>query len=353
MTDGENRLSGLSAFGEDDDFDCPEDEPACREPRVERLIAEGEVRADVWLSEKLGKTRSAVKKLVDEGRVTSGGAPVKAGRTLRAGEEIVVVLPPPVRLDLEPENIPVGIVYQDSSIAVIDKPQGLTVHAGNGNESHTLVNALLYHLDSLSGINGVVRPGIVHRIDKDTSGLLVVAKNDEAHLSLAAQIRDKTCARIYLALLEGNVREDAGTIATNIGRSEKNRTMMAVTERGRRAVTHFEVVERFGEYTLVRFRLETGRTHQIRVHAKYIGHPVVGDPVYGYKNQKFRLNGQLLHAERLSLDHPVTGERLTFCAPLPDYFQNVLELLRRRKRGAERPESTEEDEGPRTDKENL
>ena len=290
--------------------------------------AEEAVRPDVFLAEKLGKTRSAVKKLIDEGLVTVGGVPVKAGRTLKAGEEISVILPAAKKLDLEPENIPIDIVYQDADIAVINKPQGLTMHAGNGNESHTLVNALLYHLDSLSGINGVVRPGIVHRIDKDTSGLLVVAKNDAAHLSLAGQIQSKTCARIYLALLEGNVKEDSGTIATNIGRSDKNRTMMAVVERGRRAVTHYEVLERFGNYTLVRFRLETGRTHQIRVHAKYIGHPVVGDPVYGYKNQKFKLNGQLLHAETLSLDHPVTGERMTFHAPLPDYFENVLIALR-------------------------
>ncbi len=316
-----------------DEEDLADDE-LCREIPADggcerkTFPAEEAVRPDVFLAEKLGKTRSAVKKLIDEGLVTVGGVPVKAGRTLKAGEEISVILPAAKKLDLEPENIPIGIVYQDADIAVINKPQGLTVHAGNGNESHTLVNALLYHLDSLSGINGVVRPGIVHRIDKDTSGLLVVAKNDAAHLSLAGQIQSKTCARIYLALLEGNVKEDSGTIATNIGRSDKNRTMMAVVERGRRAVTHYEVLERFGNYTLVRFRLETGRTHQIRVHAKYIGHPVVGDPVYGYKNQKFKLNGQLLHAETLSLDHPVTGERMTFHAPLPDYFENVLIALR-------------------------
>ena len=328
-TENQMLSSDLFPDGEDpaDDDLCPPipDGSVC-ERRT--FPAEEAVRPDVFLAEKLGKTRSAVKKLIDDGFVTVGGVPVKAGRTLKAGEEISVILPAAKKLDLEPEDIPIDIVYQDSDIAVIDKPQGLTVHAGNGNESHTLVNALLYRLDSLSGINGVVRPGIVHRIDKDTSGLLVVAKNDAAHLSLAGQIQNKTCARIYLALLEGNVEDDSGTIATNIGRSDKNRTMMAVVERGRRAVTHYEVLERFGNYTLVRFRLETGRTHQIRVHAKYIGHPVVGDPVYGYKNQKFRLNGQLLHAETLSLDHPVTGERMTFHAPLPDYFENVLISLR-------------------------
>ena len=327
----EKQILTVVPFTDEEDFagdDLCREIPADGGCERKTFPAEEAVRPDVFLAEKLGKTRSAVKKLIDEGLVTVGGVPVKAGRTLKAGEEISVILPAAKKLDLEPENIPIDIVYQDADIAVINKPQGLTVHAGNGNESHTLVNALLYHLDSLSGINGVVRPGIVHRIDKDTSGLLVVAKNDAAHLSLAGQIQSKTCARIYLALLEGNVKEDSGTIATNIGRSDKNRTMMAVVERGRRAVTHYEVLERFGNYTLVRFRLETGRTHQIRVHAKYIGHPVVGDPVYGYKNQKFKLNGQLLHAETLSLDHPVTGERMTFHAPLPDYFENVLIALR-------------------------
>ena len=185
----------------------------------------------------------------------------------------------------------------------------------------------MYHLDSLSGINGVIRPGIVHRIDKDTSGLLVVAKNDAAHLSLSEQIKNKTCHRIYRALVEGVVKENDGVIDTFIGRSDKNRTMMAVKENGRRAVTHYKVLKRYKDYTYMEFSLETGRTHQIRVHTKYIGHPIVGDPVYGYKNQKFKLNGQLLHAYRLELTHPSTGERMTFEAPLPDYFQEILSKL--------------------------
>ena len=291
------------------------------------IIADKSERLDVFLSEKLDKTRSAVKKLVDDGVITVNGNKVKAGRTLKIGEEISVNIPDPVKLDLEAENIPLDIIYQDKDIAIINKPQGMTVHAGNGTHGSTLVNALLYHLDSLSGINGVIRPGIVHRIDKDTSGLLVVAKNDAAHLSLSEQIKNKTCHRIYLALLEGTVKQNDGVIDTFIGRSDKNRTMMAVKDSGRRAVTHFKVLKRYKEFTFAEFKLETGRTHQIRVHCKYIGHPIVGDPVYGYEKQKFKLNGQLLHAWKLELTHPSTGERMNFEAPLPDYFQAVLQKL--------------------------
>ena len=291
------------------------------------IIADKSERLDVFLSEKLDKTRSAVKKLVDDGVITVNGNKVKAGRTLKIGEEISVNIPDPVKLDLEAENIPLDIIYQDKDIAIINKPQGMTVHAGNGTHGSTLVNALLYHLDSLSGINGVIRPGIVHRIDKDTSGLLVVAKNDAAHLSLSEQIKNKTCHRIYLALLEGTVKQNDGIIDTFIGRSDKNRTMMAVKDSGRRAVTHFTVLKTHKELTLAEFKPETGRTHQIRVHCKYIGHPIVGDPVYGYEKQKFKLNGQLLHAWKLELTHPSTGERMSFEAPLPDYFQAVLQKL--------------------------
>lgn len=291
------------------------------------IIAEKSERLDVYLSEKLDKTRSAVKKLVEDKNVTVNGKVEKAGKTLKEGDEITVVLPDPVKLDLEAENIPLDIIYQDEDIAIINKPQGMTVHAGNGVHGSTLVNALLYHLDSLSGINGVIRPGIVHRIDKDTSGLLVVAKNDAAHVSLSEQIKNKTCRRIYLALVEGVVKENDGVIDTFIGRSDKNRTMMAVKSDGRRAVTHYKVIRRYKDYTLMEFSLETGRTHQIRVHTKYLGHPVVGDPVYGYKTQKFRLNGQLLHAFRLELTHPKSGERRVFEAPLPDYFRAVLAKL--------------------------
>ena len=256
-------------------------------------------RLDVFLAETLGCTRSAAKKLIDDGHVRLGGEPVKASRPVAQGEVFDVQIPPPRVPDLTPQDIPVEIVYEDEAVAVINKPQGLTVHAGNGNYSGTLVNALLYRLNGLSSVNGVVRPGIVHRIDKDTSGLLVVAKNDAAHLSLSAQIAEKSCARVYLALCDGVFAEDAGRIETYIGRSSADRTKMAVVPagKGRYAATNFEVVHRYPQgYTLVRFRLETGRTHQIRVHCRHIGHPIVGDPVYGGKRQKFNLGGQLLHA---------------------------------------------------------
>lgn len=295
--------------------------------KTEIFTAETQERLDVYLTEKLNKTRSAVKKLIADGLITVNGKTEKAGKVVKCGDEISATLPDPVPLDLTPENMPLDIVYQDEDVAVINKAQGVTVHAGNGTHGSTLVNALLYHLDSLSGINGVIRPGIVHRIDKDTSGLLVVAKNDAAHLSLSNQIKDKTCARVYYALVEGVVKTDKGEIETYIGRSDKNRTMMAVTDHGRKAITDYETVKRFSSYTLMRFSLKTGRTHQIRVHCKYIGHPIVGDPVYGYKTQKFKLNGQLLHAAELAFNHPRTGKRMTFTAPLPDYFEAVLKKL--------------------------
>ncbi len=294
------------------------------------IVAEGSFRVDVFLSEKTELTRSAVKKLADAGRIRIGGTPVKAGAVTRAGQRVSVEIPDPVPIAARAEDIPIEIVYEDDDLAVVNKAQGMTVHAGNGNLEGTLVNALLFRLKNLSGINGELRPGIVHRIDKDTSGLLVVAKNDRAHLSLSEQIKDKTCRREYLALLEGVVKEDTGTVVTQIGRSPKDRLKMAVLPagQGRRAETDFFVEERFARNTLVRFSLKTGRTHQIRVHAKYMGHPVVGDRTYGYKNQRFDLEGQLLHAFRLELTHPSTGERMTFEAPLPDYFERVLGIVR-------------------------
>ena len=281
-------------------------------------------RLDVFVASALGVTRSAAKKLIEEGNVLLCGAPAKASHAVAAGDEVCAEIPAPQTLDLTPQDIPIDIVYEDDDIAVVNKPQGLTVRAGSGNLTGTLVNALLYRLKSLSSINGVVRPGIVHRIDKDTSGLLVVAKNDAAHLSLSAQIADKTCAREYLALCEGLFKEDAGRVETYIGRHPTDRVRMAVVpkEKGRYAATNFEVEARYRSgFTLVRFRLETGRTHQIRVHCRYLGYPIVGDPVYGSKRQRFKLDGQLLHACRLSLTHPKTGQRITFEAPLPDYFK--------------------------------
>ena len=277
-------------------------------------------------------TRSRLKKLIDEGKVLVNGKREKAGAEIKKNDVIELEIPEVVEYEVKAENIPIDVVYQDEDLAIINKPQGMTVHIGNGNSEGTLVNALLYALDNLSGIGGVLRPGIVHRIDKDTSGLLVVAKNDRAHVSLAEQIAEKTCHRIYYALLEGNVKTDSGRIVTDIGRHPTERTKMSVLPdgKGKIAITDYEVVARFGvDYTLCRFILQTGRTHQIRVHAKYMGHPVVGDPVYGYKKQKFHLNGQLLHANTLELTHPTNGERMSFSAPLPCYFSEVLEKLSR------------------------
>ena len=288
------------------------------------------VRADVYLAEQLNYTRSKVKKLLDDGKATLNGKLLKPRDVLKSGSVITLDEGELKDTGLTPTNIDIDIVYQDSDLAVINKPQGLTVHAGNGVKGGTLVNALLYHLDSLSGINGVLRPGIVHRIDKDTSGLLVVAKNDNSHVALQKQIAEKTCKRIYVALLEGVVKNDQGVIDTFIGRSTKNRTMMAVTSSGRRAVTHYKVLERFENYTFMQFELETGRTHQIRVHSKHINHPIVGDLTYGYKSNKFNLKGQLLHATTLSFTHPTTLKKEVFNAPIPDYFENILQKLRKK-----------------------
>lgn len=284
-------------------------------------------RLDLFLSENTGISRSHAKNLCEQGFVLRNGKALKASDSVKEGDEIIVNEPKPVSLDLTPQDMPLDIIYQDEDVAVINKAQGVTVHAGGGTKGNTLVNALLYHLDSLSGINGVLRPGIVHRIDKDTSGLLVVAKNDRAHVSLASQIEKKTCRREYIALLEGVVKEDKGRIETFIGRSDKDRKLMAVTKTGRKAATNYEVIKRYKEFTLCRFILETGRTHQIRVHAKYMGHPVVGDKAYGFKKQKFALEGQLLHAYKLTFTHPSTGETVSFTAPLPDYFERVLKSI--------------------------
>lgn len=288
-------------------------------------------RIDVFLSERFEElTRSAVKKLIDDGFVSLNGSEVKAGQCVRTGDRIEVVLPDPVELSVKPENIPIEVLYEDDDFAIVNKPQGMVVHAGSGNTTGTLVNALLFRLDKLSGINGVIRPGIVHRIDKDTSGLLVVAKNDRAHVELSRQIAEKTCRRIYNALLEGIVKEDEGRITTDIARDPSDRVRMAVVRSGtgKVAITDYKVLKRYPQgYTFAEFSLHTGRTHQIRVHAKYIGHPVVGDPVYGYKKQKFDVNGQLLHARKLILTHPSTGREMTFEAPLPDYFCRVMNAL--------------------------
>ncbi len=253
----------------------------------------------------------------------------KAKYKAKTGDLIEFEVPEAEVLDLQAENIPLEIVYQDADVAVVNKPQGMVVHPAAGHASGTMVNALMYHIKDLSGINGTIRPGIVHRIDKDTSGLLMVAKNDQAHESLAAQLKAKTNKRRYIALVHGVIPSDRGTIEAPIGRSPKDRKKQAVVADGRPAITHFEVLERFDRYTLLALELETGRTHQIRVHLAYIGHPVAGDPLYGPKNTLTPNKGQFLHAETLGFEHPKTKEHLEFHAELPTIFQNAIKELRK------------------------
>lgn len=295
------------------------------------FVAEGGLRLDVFLTEETDYTRSFIKQLIDGGRVTVDGETCKCGRTLRGGELIVMDVPEP-QLCAEPQDIPLDIIYEDDYIAVVNKQQGLSVHPAGGIFTGTLVNALLFHLKNLSGINGAIRPGIVHRLDKDTSGLMVIARTDEAHLSLSRQLAERSVYKLYLAVNEGVIKEDEGRIATKIGRSRGDRKKMAVTPDGRDAVSEFKVLERFKDATYTQFHILTGRTHQIRVHSQYIGHPIVGDKLYGYKKQRFSLDGQLLHAYKLEFTHPVTGERIGFTAPPPDYFERVLEILRQKEK---------------------
>ena len=288
------------------------------------------MRLDKFLSVRVEElTRSAAERLAEQGQVSSGGKTLDKKYRLRAGDAIEVILPEPVGLDILPEAIPLDIRYEDADLLVVNKPKGMVVHPAAGHAGGTLVNALLAHCgDSLSGINGVIRPGIVHRIDKDTSGLLVVAKNDLAHQSLAEQIACHSAAREYQAIVVGAPREDQGTIAQPIGRHKVDRKKMAIVPEGRHAVTHYQVLKRFRGYSLLAFQLETGRTHQIRVHMASIGHPIIGDPLYGLKKDRFSsLDGQCLHAWRLSLDHPRTGERMVFEAPLPEYFTAILNKM--------------------------
>lgn len=292
-----------------------------------RFVSDGSKRLDIFLSEETGKTRSAVKKLIEQGYVSCDGQEIKKAGGFFKGE-VTVREVEPRQVSAAGEDIPLDIVYQDGDIAVINKPQGMVTHPCAGTPSGTLVNALVYAVKDLSEINDVTRPGIVHRLDKDTSGLIVIAKNNASHLSLRRQIEKKEAGRYYLALVCGNIKEDEGIIDKGIARSTRDRKMMAPDDGGRSAVTCFRVLERFGDYTLVEFKLKTGRTHQIRVHAKYIKHPVVGDAVYG--KSEFGLKGQLLHAYKLVLTHPSTGEQMEFTAPLPDYFEEVLNKLRKR-----------------------
>lgn len=300
-------------------------------------IAEGEDRGeriDKFIVESLEEdvSRTQVQQWIKDGHLLVNGGVVKPNYKLAEGDKLQLAIPEPEELRLEPEPIPLDVVYEDSDVIVVNKPRGLVVHPAPGHYSGTLVNALLYHCRDLSGINGVMRPGIVHRIDKDTSGLLMAAKNDLAHASLAAQLKEHSVNRKYLAVVHGNVAHDHGTIDAPIGRDPYDRKLYTVTDKNsKHAVTHFVVLERFGDYTLVELKLETGRTHQIRVHMKFIGHPLAGDPAYGpARSKSVTIEGQALHAALLGFVHPRTGEQLQFEAELPEDMQHLLHVLKNR-----------------------
>jgi len=289
-------------------------------------------RLDRWLAAQgIGPSRAFVQRLIDAGLVQVDGRPAAASDKVRPGQRVTVSIPPPEPTETKPEAIPLDVVYEDEDVIVVNKPQGMVVHPAAGNRAGTLVNALLAHCPDLSGIGGKERPGIVHRLDKDTSGLLVVAKNDQAHISLAQQIQAREAVREYVAIVHGQLRADRGRIEAPIGRHPVDRKRMAVVPGGRPAITDYEVLERFPGYTYVRARLQTGRTHQIRVHMAHIGHPVVGDPVYGPRRCPWNLQGQCLHACRLGFRHPRTGQWMTFTAPLPPHMEKVLRDLRSRR----------------------
>ena len=289
-------------------------------------------RLDAWLAGQLPDvTRSAAARLCEEGRVTAAGKPLAKNYRLGGGEAVSVTLPDPEPVDVAPQDIPLDVVYEDSDVIVVNKPKGLVVHPAPGHPDGTLVNALLHHCgDSLSGIGGEKRPGIVHRIDRDTSGLIIAAKNDAAHLALAAQLADHTLARTYECLSVGNFRQDSGTVDAPIGRSRSDRKKMAVVAGGRPAITHWEVLARYPGVTHLRCRLETGRTHQIRVHLAYIGHPILGDTVYGNRKPVPGLTGQCLHATGLRFLHPRTGRPVELTCPRPEEFERMLVKLQKR-----------------------
>ena len=290
---------------------------------------DGETRIDVFAAGAAGVTRSRAAALVSEGLVSVNGKTVSKSCKVKKGDTVLITVSDPKEYDIVPENIPLDIVYEDEDLLVVNKPKGMVVHPAAGNYSGTLVNALMFHCgSSLSGINGVMRPGIVHRIDKNTSGLLMVAKNDLAHTGLAAQIKAHSFMREYEAVVYGNIKDDEGTVNAPIGRHSIKRKQMAVVNGGREAVTRYKVIERFDGFTHIRVRLETGRTHQIRVHMAYIGHPVAGDEVYGPKKVITELGGQCLHAKKIGFIHPRTGEYMVFDSPLPDYFKKFLQRLK-------------------------
>lgn len=299
---------------------------------LEVLPEDADSRIDRFLAQQIPEqSRSFLQKLIREEQITVNGRPVKANYRLQPEDQVLVVVPDPQLPDILPENIPLDILYEDSDVLVINKPKGMVVHPAAGHYSHTVVNAVMYHCqDNLSGINGVMRPGIVHRIDQDTTGAIVICKNDHAHQSLALQLKEHSITRSYRAIVWNNLKEEEGTVDRPIGRHPVDRKKMAVNEKnGKRAVTHYRVLERFGRFTYIECRLETGRTHQIRVHMASIGHPLAGDAVYGPKNVIRALNGQCLHAKELGFVHPVTGKYMQFDSPLPAYFNDYLTKLRK------------------------
>ena len=297
------------------------------------IITEQEAgqRADVGLAAMLELTRSNMQKLLEEGRAVRGSKVLKSNYKLRLGDEIDVTLPEPQPLDVQPENIPLDILYEDDYVLVVNKPKDMVVHPSAGHTSGTLVNAVMAHCgEHLSGINGVLRPGIVHRIDKDTTGALLICKDDVVHRDLAEQLKEHSIKRRYRAVVQGNLKEDEGTVNAPVGRHPTDRKKMAINHKnGKEAVTHYKVLERFGQATYIECRLETGRTHQIRVHMASLGHPLLGDTVYGSSKNPYHLQGQALHAMILGFVHPITGEYLEFEAPLPEYFSKLLEKLRK------------------------
>lgn len=294
-----------------------------------KLVAEKNTRIDVYISQNIeDMTRNAVQKLIIENNITVNGKNINKNYKLNINDEIEINVPEPQILDVIPEQIELNVVYEDEDVVVINKPQGMVVHPAPGHYTGTLVNALMSKIDKLSTINGVLRPGIVHRLDKNTSGLLVVAKNDYSHNFLSDCLKEHTIDRIYYALVEGKVKNDEGKINQPLGRSEKDRKKRCVTHKNsKEAITNYWVIKRYKRYTLIKLKLETGRTHQIRVHMRYIGHPVVGDDVYGKEDKKFGLKGQLLHSKYIGFIHPVTKEYIRFESNLPDYFNNVLDKI--------------------------
>lgn len=290
---------------------------------------EENVRLDVFLANQLeGLSRAYIQKLIANTNITVNGKPSKSNYKLRTLDKIEVCIPPAEIMEVKPENIPLDIIYEDDHIIVINKPRGMVVHPAVGNYNGTLVNALLYHCSDLSGINGTIRPGIVHRLDKDTSGVMVAAKNDKAHASLALQIKERIASRRYLAIVHGNIKEEQGVINAPIGRHPIDRQKMSVTfTNSKEAITNFRVIYRFGDYSFVECKLLTGRTHQIRVHMAYIGHPVVGDPKYGPQRPHFNILGQALHSTELTLNHPVSEKKMIFSAPLPSDMQEIIDSL--------------------------